>query len=395
MLLYAQHGYRKSDKINRGFHGGILQGVIMSPRNESPGNLTSYISELYKTFPKVPILFDPQFYVSTVTPVRDGNLPDYDYYQSELTRRNFTLRDITQYVRDTLDYQKGLPVSHIISPTVLFDDFRDPWSQIALHMAQESINYHGSLRKAPPLLISLVISETALRSVDSLNEYLDLISLLNVQGFYIIIRRETTRYTPQMEPGILENLLYLVYTLSEINEYKVVVGYADVIGILLQAVGAYATACGWFNSLRQFTLARFQPTTGGRAARARYTSIPLLNSILIIPELVSIYDVGMIDDVLTGTSFDSVLRSNPADANWILDQSSMHHWEALSNTIKRIKKSNVRDRIVTILKMIASARALYSRFSQNGVVFEQFSGPGHLDQWKRAISNFQSKAGLK
>ena len=186
---------------------------------------------------------------------------------------------------------------------------------------------------------------------------------------------------PQMDPVILENLLYLIYTLSVVNKYEVVVGYADIIGILLQAVGASASACGWFNSLRQFTLARFQPSRGGRPARSRYTSIPLLNSLLIIPELHSIYDVGMLKDVLTGTAFDSILKTDPANVNWTLDQSSMHHWEAMSNTMKLIKKGPVKERLATMSKKIATAKALYSQLSQHGVAFEQFSGPGHLDQW--------------
>jgi hypothetical protein len=75
----------------------------------------------------------------------------------------------------------------------MFDDFRDPWSQIALSLAQASIDHRASMRRPAPLLISLVFSETALTSADKLDEFLDVVSLWDVEGFYIIVRRPSWR----------------------------------------------------------------------------------------------------------------------------------------------------------------------------------------------------------
>ncbi len=396
MSLFAQHGYGKSDKINRGLDAGVLDGVIMSPRDELPKNLRAYLSALHKKYKKVPVLFDPQFYVTTITPVKDGNLPSYPYYHSGLTRRNFTSPEsIEGYVRETLDYQAKLPISQMISPTVYFDNFNDPWSQISLSMAEGSINYHSKALKKPPLLVSLVFSENALSSSESLSEFLDIISGFKVAGFYIIVKRSSSQYMTQMEPVVLENLLYLVYVLSELNRYEVVVGYADIIGILLHAVGAKVTACGWFNSLRQFSLARFQPSTGGRAPRPRYTSIPLLNSILVLPELDLIYRAGLINDVLSGTSCDKILRPNPANAAWTPDISCLHHWEAVHSTIKTLSHASINQRLAIMMGMIAKAQAIYARLDNRHVIFDTYSGRGHLDQWNRAIQGFKTAANIK
>lgn len=399
MSLFAQHGYGKSDKITRGLEAGVLDGLIMSPRDETPDNLRSYLSLIRKNHKKIPLLFDPQFYVSTVTPVKDGNLPNYPYYRNELTRRDFTSPEsIGKYISETINYQTKLPVSRIISPTVYFDSFNDPWSQISLSLAQGSINYHSKLAKSSklaPLLISLVFSENALSSLESLGEFLDIISGFKVAGFYIIVKRSNTQYMAQMEPTILENLLYLVYVLSELNKYEVVVGYADIIGILLHAVGAKITACGWFNSLRQFSLSRFQPSSGGRAPRPRYTSIPLLNSILVIPELDLIYRTGLSKDVLSGTSYDKILGTDPANAAWTQDISCLHHWEAIHGVIKGLAHSPVNHRVSILLGMIAKAQAIYTRLDNKSVIFDTYSGRGHLEQWSRAIQNFKVLANIK
>ena len=85
-------------------------------------------------------------------------------------------------------------------------------------------------------------------------------------------------------------------------------------------LGAKTISCGWFSSLRQFSIAKFENKPegegGGRQARARYTSIPLLNSILVIPELQTIHDSGLVNKVLTNTSYDSVMQTKPGDASW-------------------------------------------------------------------------------
>lgn len=396
MALFAQHGHGKSDKINRGIEAGFLDGVIMSPRDEIPSGLINYVNDLRSHFSELPILFDPQFYATTVTPAKDGKLPDYPYYHGGLTRGNFiSSNDIGRYVQETLDYQMRLPLSNLISPTVLFDDFQDPWSQIALSMAQESINYYSTLSGASPLLLSLVFSETALRSPDRMGEFLDMVSSFRTTGFYIILRRANEQYMTQMDPNVLESLLYLIYVLSELNNYEVVVGYADIIGILLHAVGVKVTACGWYSRLRQFSLARFQPSTGGRAPRDRYTSIPLLNSVLVIPELDSIYRSGLINEVLTGTSHDGMLRTDPANASWTKDISCLHHWEAIHQTINSVAQGVINQRLALMLTLIGRAKAIYARLAQNGVLFEQHSGPGHLDQWQRSIQNFKNSAGIQ
>lgn len=188
MALYAQHGYGKSNKIERGIDAGHLGGVILSPRDEKPENMVDYIHQLRTSYKNLQILFDPQFYVSAIIPSKEGYLSHYEYFQPNLTRRNFiNPANIAMYVRNIIDYQAMLNVSRIISPTILFESFNDPWSQISLTLANASASYYAELENVPPILISICFSESALSNFDALNEFLDMISLLGVQGFYLII----------------------------------------------------------------------------------------------------------------------------------------------------------------------------------------------------------------
>lgn len=396
MGLLAQHGYAKSDKIDRGIQSGHLEGVILSPKDEKPAKMEEYVNYLQAHYPTIDILFDPQFYVTTVIPANEGNLISYDYYTSSLTRRNFVVpSDLSRYVQQTIDYQVRLNLKKIVSPSVLLDNFNDPWSQIALSLAHESQGYHRRLNNNSLLLISLCFNEVALTNADALNEFLDMISSLDVHGFYIIVRRENTNGSPQIEPTILQNLMYLSYVLSEVNNYEVVFGYTDFVGVPLYATGISAISCGWFNSLREFSLKRFQPSTGGGRARARYSSEQLLNSMLIIPELSTINRVGMINSVLSNTNYDSVIRTNPANAVWPLDVSCLHHWQILNKIILDIDNyANVSEKLDYVISLIDQADSIYSSLANANIIFEIRSNRQHLRQWRVGIDGFRNLLGV-
>lgn len=396
MSLYAQQGYAKTGKIESALSSGYIDGVILSPRDEIPINLENYTKSLAQMSIKKEILFDPQFYATTILPVKKGYLDRYTYYDKleGLSRSSFSPSKIREYVKKCLDYQMTLPLTRLIAPSIHFDSFQDSWSQIVLSMAQESIDYHAQLIGAPPLLLSLVFSETALVSTEAINEFLDAVSILDTKGFYILVRCNSPLSQAQMSQNSLEKLLYFIYILSEINQFEVIVGYSDIVSILYQAVGANATACGWTNTTRQFTFSRFQPSTGGSQARPRYTSGPLLNSILVLPELAGIHSLGYINQVLTNTPLDNIFRNDP-NSIWPADASSLHHWASIKKLTDEILSfASVTERLNAVVEKIGTAKALYSLLTQN-MVFEQArSGSSHLDQWLNAIQAFRAGVGV-
>ena len=149
MGVLAQAGWGKSDKIERGLRAGHISGVVLSPRDQAPANLAEYLQALRGEFGEdVEILFDPQFYATTVDDARDRYLPDYPYYRSGLTRANFiSQQDIHAYAASVIGYQATLDLDRILSAGVRVSDFNNTWSQIALSLALESINEHSRIEE--------------------------------------------------------------------------------------------------------------------------------------------------------------------------------------------------------------------------------------------------------
>lgn len=399
-MLLAQIGYGRGQKVHDGLNEGSIDGAILSPKDETRERLEECVRELREQHADAVIMMDPQFYVTTLNVPRDGRLPEYDYYADNagLSRTQFSPKQIEGYVEACLNYQHDSleGVSYLVSPNILFDDFRDSWSQIALNMAEEAVDHHATLADPPPLLVSVVTSEVALRNATGLAEFLDAVSSIEADGFYILVHRNSSSYEPAMEPGAMQNLMYLVYVLARLNDYKVYVGYSDWIGAFLHAAGATGTASGWHQSLRQFNMARFEPAGGGRRPRKRYSSAPMLSAPLIQPELEDIFRAGRIADVLTGSAHDAILRGSPAAGapRWSDQISCLAHWAALDQAIGAVSSGRIASRMDASIQLIDRAESLYDRLARRGVNFESTTGPGHLAAWRDAINEFRTTVGV-
>jgi len=398
MSVLAQCGYGRSSKIEKGLDNGVIHGAILSPRDETRDRLEEAIKQWAQDYPNAKLLFDPQFYAATLNAPRDGHLNEYDYYRnnSNLGRTSFSPSRVRRFVEECLNYQSNTfngKLRFLISPTILFDDFRDYWSQVSLNMAVESAEYYSkSLNGAPPLLVSIVVSEQAFQSLEAMEEFLDSLTKLDVAGFYLIIRRNANSLQSAMEAASLGRFMFFCYVLAKINEYTIVVGYSDWHSFLLESVGVNFTACGWYQNLRQFSLARFLPSTGGRRPRKRYSSVPLLSSPLIHPELQDIYLAHFLSDVLSGSKHDNILANGPAvgEGNWSDETACLTHWHSLNNLSGQIAMHNTTaDRILKALRLIQNARGLYLHLESVGVSFDPTTGPTHLDEWQDGVQEFR------
>ncbi len=402
MSILAQCGYGRGEKIDKGLNDGVVHGVIMSPRDERRERLEQDIQGWANRFPNALMMFDPQFYAANLNNPRDGHLCEFDYYNnnSGLGRTHFSGTRIQGYVRDCLDYQHrtfGSNLAYLISPTILFDAFRDSWSQIALNMAVESADYLYNLNSPQPLLISLVISETAFQTMDAVEEFLDAITEIDAQGFYIIIRRNSASVQNAMESAVFGRFMYFCHVLTSINEYDVIVGYSDWHSFLLESAGVTHTAGGWYQNLRQFSLARFQPSSGGRRPRKRYSSAPMLSCPLINPELQDIYLANLLPRVLSGSSSDAILRNGPAsgETNWSDEISCLAHWHSLNELSQRLSALPTQsDRIQEAERFMQHAMTLYAQLDSQNVSFDPSTGPAHIREWQDSFHEFRALAGL-
>jgi len=394
MTLLAQHGWGKGDKITKALNDASVSGLIVSPRDETPDNARALISSVASHHPDSTRLFDPLFHAGYIIPTNDGKLPEYEYYRPNLTRRDFIgASKYAKYASDVLGFQYSLEVSSIVSPTIELVNFGDSSAQIALQLADASVEHHAGQGDGRPLLLSFLINENAMSNHDDLDAFLDVITIMEADGFYLMMNRASSSHNELIEPDRLAGLMYIVYILRVINSFDVHCGYSDLIGLPLHAAGATSTACGWFGTLRRFTFNRFRHSQGGRQPRPRYLSTPILESILI-SELDQLYEAGIVDQFLSRTDYDADFSSKPPYlVPWSKETAALQHWAALAHKINEIESLPVENALATIDDWLDTADALRSEAEGLGVLFEPPSGD-HLDMWRRAIEQFRGMAEL-
>ncbi len=398
MAIFVQHGHGKSDKIDIALADGTVQGVIFGARNEKPENLRTYIQKLRAEQPDCELLFDPQFYVSTLVPPKDRYLREYEYYSAGRTANDFTSsRRIRKYAKQTLDRQVDFGLNALISPTVIFDSFGDRWYQIALNLADASLEYHSTLDQPPPLLLSFAVTEGALSDTDDVHRFLDTVTQdeWSMDGFYFLIARSDNTYNQRFETQRLANLLYAVYVLGRINGLRVVSGYTDFVGIPLRAAGADVFATGWSQSLRRSCRKFFvEQGTRGQPPRERYSSRPLFNSIFL-GELQDTYDAGYPGKALSNVPLDVHITqaTAPQASDWTTGLSQRHHWQTL-HAMDQELTGRVKDDLRITSANLQDAYSLYTYLEAAGVQFDRNNGKDHLKEWGRAIKEFQRMAGF-
>ena len=370
---------------------GHVTGAILSPANEDAESLVALLADCKKAGPQADLLIDPQLYVATMSGVRDTKLAKHGWYPKKtLKPASFTLRETPRIVGAALDWQYKLGVTTIVSPTVPITALdREPYSQISYMMAEEACVHHDESGDKRPLLISVLMREDALQRTEAVHEFFDRLRGLEPApaGFYLIVERLNPGYTQSYEERALANLLWCCHVLGNLDGMQVIVGYTDMVGILAQAAGAKATACGWHQNLRYFHRKRWLPSTGGGLPRKRFTSLPLFDSLIMNPELDALNIVGMYKDVRSGTTYDPKM---PDELNWLLTTSTWHHWASITEGAKRIKAAKTpRDRLDLVEEQIRQGLVLGKLIEKKGIPFEQRAPAAHLENWRHALRMFR------
>jgi len=394
MSLYAQHGFRKSDYMEQALTNGHIKGVILSPRDLAQKKMAKYVEKLKSgTGANATILFDPQFY-SVRMGAQRRYLRDYDYYpKTAIGQSSFSQGDIQKYSSAIVDCQTNMKVDKILSPAIKISDFTDFWSEVTMKLAHSTIDHTVQQGVKSPLLISIVFDEQALKNENAVDEFLDEISLLKAAGFYLVMNpaREGTTYPAPCDSDALAKFLYFVYVLSKGNDKEVVCGYSDFVGIPLHAVGASATATGWFAKQRQFSPRIFERQGGRGGPEPRYSSRPLISSIRFTAELTRIEGMGELQSVLSGTSYDRQLEAGLSNAAWKGKNEYLHHWAILSELILMASSGkDVYENLLVVERLIAGALSRYEKLGDK-VEFRETSSKTNLLAWQNSIARFREK----
>ena len=271
MTFWVQHGYGKASKIETVANTGQLTGVVLSPADEDRPALAS-TAQMIRGL-QVECLLDPQLYIHTIPGAgarcHQSNGLDFGEIVWDVSPG-----EIADQVREIVTTNEVLAMRSIVAPTPYQASFGEAFTSLSLQYARETIDASDR-----PVYISLVAEDAAFGDWDSTLRYLSALTRLDATGVYLIVGSSGKNYPILWDKEQLVNVLRVVYTLSEYNDYEVIWGYSDVAGILGLAAGASGAGSGWYHSLRMWKKEKWIPQRGGRQANPRVLVGPLLSSI--------------------------------------------------------------------------------------------------------------------
>jgi hypothetical protein len=379
--FWVQQGYGKSDKITRLYDAGLLGGVLLSPADEEPLALQATLDST----PDIEVLLDPQTYVYSIP---GGTARCHEAHGLGTPNLNWGMpaSEVEEVVRAVIAANNRLDVTNLIAPTCVQRSLNDVWTSLALQMARTTIGVVDGQRR---VFVSAVIEESALANWGDVANWLDVATSLDADGFYVIVDRVAQGSYPAMwNPSHLTNLLRLIYSLSQLNEYEVLAGYSDVEGILQVAAGASGSAAGWFYSLRAFSDSKWQPSSGGRQAIPRAFSVGLLTPLLAVGEGEQVARSELAVDAYPDEAVRTALSSNPE--GWSLVDAANHHLSSLAMVVNDVARQNpIAARLDSVEARLVDARGRLATLEQQGVPFSGAYGQ-RLDAFRRALDDFRT-----
>ncbi|MCY3924889.1 MAG: hypothetical protein OXG52_05180 [bacterium] len=356
MTFWIQHGYGKADKIDTVADSGLLAGVILSPADEEPPSLTSTVSSAQRR--GIEVLLDPQFYIHTIS---GAVARCHSHHGLEFGEISWLLSpdEIARHCQAVITLNRDLGIRHVVSPAPYLASFGDPWVPVSLQYARATIELAET-----PVYLSLVTEDTAFADWDSALRYLDALTTLDAEGIYLIVGTSAQGYPVNWQSERLANVLRVIYTLAELNRYKVIWGYSDLAGVLGVSVGASGAATGWYHSLRRWTTDKWMPKSGGRQANTRIFVEQLLSTIEWNSEAISAARWRDASRVFP----DSGLRRRlKAEEQWGIVESWNQHLLAMARLHRAVDRgSDVSARVASIRRRVQDALDLHEEIAASG-----------------------------
>jgi hypothetical protein len=401
MQILAQHGAKCGDRISRGLDSGLIDGVIYGAKDISPSRLLERCRDQAEIHPASVRLFDPQYYACVLASepgVRLGCLDGEDAYPYFVPRRRRDLeqeRVVLDDLETCLSYQKPLSISAFVSPNIVIRRSLDSVeATIAKDFLRNAARAHAELDDPRPLFATLAVATDALRDRTELQNFLQEITELEnpPTGFYLLIEHPDHDIPPALEESDILSRWMLINRVLSLNGYQVINGYADVITPYLGLAGAQATASGWFNTLKVFSLRRFTPSNGiARQPVPRYASARLLKSIRYT-EL-----------ELLRAQFPEVLNGDTMDDDYDLEEGSrptssgeaLQNWECLRRLSRLVTNGDIEASLAGIQMALEAAQDTYAQIGASGLTLRERSNNQHIQYLLDELEEFRELAEIQ
>ncbi len=397
-MFLIQDGHQAHTRVEPTIDAGDAEGAIWSLADQTPANLDQVIDAEYMSRDGIVQAIDPQLYVAPLADANPKKLPDHGLFAVPMRPRDFSARNLVPLVEGLIGFQADRAVTHLLSPTVAVASMGDRWAAVAANLADTSLDTWSAIGDDRPLLLSVAIQQSLLADPDNVDALLDELTAYECEGFYLLI--ELNPRTDPAEAAVLfERALFIVYTLAEVNDYTVWVGYAGLNGFAYRAVGAEVFAGGWWQKQNWWSPDYWAAGGRGRTPRPRVYLESILGSLLIDNELRIVArqrtDTDLLVDLLDGAGplAAAFAAGWPDDGNYDRAEMTAQLFAVCSALDARIT-GDVETDLRQVLDDITGAEELYRRIRDVGVQIE----PGIVRTapvvWQKAIIALADRLGL-
>jgi hypothetical protein len=383
MKLFAQIGHGLGDKVLQGLAENIIDGAIFSPKDLQCSTMRDRISDLRNQQPNAEVLIDPQFYLSLYAGSPQINLGKADEWSSFKIYRKSDLElmeTVDTVLKGYFNEINAMDVTGVIAPGIyISQSFDSREAVIAKNFIRRARKvYSGSL----PLYASLIVCREALQDQREFEEFLNDITLLAdpPDGFYVIIgSRYTEARSDIYHADVIANWMMLNRSL-QVNEFKIINGYSDILTPFLGVAGGHAGSTGWWSNLRTFSMDRFFPSVGGRLPIIRYLSKRLLNRITVSEkDAIKTF----IPEIVNGLRHDKDYNPEPNRNSEVLQS-----WEALKSLCDEA------DSYKKCLELVDSARNAYAAWAEIGLPLDSKSDDSHIEPMREGLRLYKERSQL-
>lgn len=400
MQLLAQHGFGNGEKIARALNEGLVDGAIFSAKDISPSKLASKLAEMEEDYPQSVRLFDPQFYAALIAAqpgARLGNLDGdeaHSYFEARRRRELEREPQVQEDLNTVIAYQQALPVSAIIAPNIVIRrSFDSVEGTISKNFLRNTASVASELGESRPVYATLAISLPALADRIELQNFLQEITELDdpPTGFYLLLEKPDSGIAATLtEPDMLSRWMLVNHTLKT-SGFRVINGYTDALSPYVGAAGADAVATGWYNTLKTFSLKKFEPVSEfARRPVPRYLSRALLKSI----RHTELHDLrNPFAEVLNDLSCDDYYDEDEGSAPDSTGE-ALQNWEGIGAMNELVHSGDVEASLESCRNALDEAEELYVRIREYGLTMRDRSGAGHIEMIREELNAFEELAEL-
>lgn len=383
-MFYIQHGFGKSTKIDDVAAFNQVGGVTLSPAHEDPGALAATAAACQNL--GLDVLLDPQSYIYSLDPIGVGR--HHEGHELDFSDLHWapTAATITAHLEAVRAANLSCGTSDLmIAPSPFQTSLMDYWMPTAIQYARTASDAWGPEHT----LASIVIDENVLTDWSHIQDWLDVLTTLEVRGFYLLVNRNRTTNPPTAwNTQGLSNLLRVIYTLTELNDYELHWGYSDYDGLLGLAAGATSASSGWAYGHRQFSISKWNEVRKGGAPVVPRVTMSKLMASLRNTEVEDLAGTAVwreastksVRDFFSDRTFDS-LRSPEAQ---------VQHLRVIAQRATRLSALvDISDRLDLLEKDVSNALDLFTRIEKSGLSLDP-RYRGRLRTYGDALSAFRS-----